>query len=125
MKINKNDLPIVLEGSGKKMRSLQGFGNMTITYNEIPAGTDFTPLLKGLKNNNCHCSHYGTVLEGVMKICYDNGKEEDIVGGDMFYIPSGHTVSVQEDLKIIIFSTTKEHHEVLTHVGKMMDKTRI
>ncbi|MBR8537244.1 hypothetical protein KDU71_16875 [Carboxylicivirga sediminis] len=120
MKINKANIPVVMNDNGTVLRSQKHFGDLTATYNEIPAGTDFGPLLHGLKNNHCHCTHYGTVLDGAIRISYDNGNEELITSGDLFYIPAGHTARVEKDLKIVIFSTIKEHSEVINHVVKQM-----
>jgi len=36
---------------------VEGWGGMTVAINEPPAGTDFAPLLEGLKNNSCHVPH--------------------------------------------------------------------
>jgi hypothetical protein len=37
----------------KPVNHIDGWGGMTVAVNEIPAGTDFSPLLVGLKNNSC------------------------------------------------------------------------
>ncbi len=63
MKIKKEEIPVTMEAPGTIMRGLPGYGGMTVAYNEIPAGTDFSPLLQGLKNNSCHCPHWGYVVE--------------------------------------------------------------
>ncbi|SDM00642.1 hypothetical protein [Kriegella aquimaris] len=55
MKINKNDIPITMETPGTIMRALPNYGGMTVCFNELPKGTDFTPLLQGLSNDSCHC----------------------------------------------------------------------
>jgi len=46
MKINKEDNPVTMEGPGTKMRAQSGLGGMTDGYNQLPTGTDFTPLLQ-------------------------------------------------------------------------------
>lgn len=120
MKINQEELPVVMQAPGTVMRNLPGYGGMTAAFNEIPAGTDFTPLLKGLQNNSCHCPHWGYVVEGVMRVVYDDGSEETLSSGDIFYMPPGHTAIVEEDIKMIDFSPSQELNEVLGHVGKMM-----
>ncbi|MBB4079441.1 hypothetical protein GGR28_002061 [Lewinella aquimaris] len=122
MKINKTNIPVTMEAPGMKMRTKSGFGGMDANFHDLPAGTDFTPLLKGLENDSCHCPHYGYLFEGKLKVIYDDGKEEIIQAGDMFYLPPGHTAIVEEDIKFMDFSPTKEHTEVLTHVGEMMAK---
>ena len=63
MKINKESIPTTMEAPGTKMRAQADFGGMTVCFNELPKGTDFTPLLKGLNNDSCHCPHWGYTLE--------------------------------------------------------------
>lgn len=118
MKVNKKDIPVTMEGPGTVMRAQDNFGGMTICFNQLPKGTDFTPLLNGLKNDSCHCPHWGYVLSGKLRIRYTNGTEETLTDGDVYYLPDGHTAMVQEDIKLIEFSPSKEFSEVMAHVGK-------
>jgi len=120
MKIKKEKIPVTMEAPGTTMRGLPGFGGMTVAFNEIPAGTDFSPLLQGLKNNSCHCPHWGYIVQGAVRIIYDDRSEEVVKTGDVFYWPAGHTAIVEEDLKILDFSPEKEFNEVMEHVGKKM-----
>ncbi len=120
MKINKKDIPVTMEAPGTVMRALPDYGGMTVCFNELPKGTDFTPLLQGLSNDSCHCPHWGYVTEGKILIKYDDGQEETVSAGEVFYWPAGHTAIVQEDVKLIDFSPSKEFNEVITHVGKKM-----
>ena len=120
MKINKEQIPTTMEGPGTTMRAQTDFGGLTVCFNELPEGTDFTPLLNGLKNDSCHCPHWGYVVEGAMLVIYDDGKEELLEKGDVFYMPAGHTAIVKEAVKIIEFNPTKEFNEVINHVGMKM-----
>ena len=120
MKIKKEKIPVTMEAPGTTMRGLPGFGGMTVAFNEIPAGTDFSPLLQGLKNNSCHCPHWGYVVEGDLLVKYDNGTEETLVAGDVFYLPPGHTALFGKDLKFLDFSPEKELNEVMSHIAKKM-----
>lgn len=120
MKINKKDIPITMQTPDTTMRAETNYGGMTVCFNELPKGTDFTPLLKGLSNDSCHCPHWGYVFEGELRIIYDDGTEELLQGGDTFYLPPGHTAIVEKDIKFIDFNPTKEFDEVITHVGKKM-----
>ena len=124
MKIKKEDLPVVMEAPGTVMRNLPGYGGMTVAFNEIPAGTDFTPMLQGLKNNSCHCPHWGYIVEGALRVVYDDGSEEVLKTGDVFYMPPGHTAIVEDDLKMIDFSATEAFDEVMGHIGKKMAEMR-
>ena len=120
MKIKKEDIPVTMEAPGTTMRGLSGYGGMTVAFNEIPAGTDFSPLLQGLKNNSCHCPHWGYVVDGELLVKYDNGTEESLTKGDVFYLPPGHTAIVVKDLKLLDFSPEKELNEVMSHIAKKM-----
>lgn len=97
---------------------LNGWGGMTIAINELPAGTDFAPLLEGLKNNSCQVPHWGYIVKGSLKLTYDDGKEVVLKAGDVFYMAPGHKASVVEDLKLIDFSPEKEMKELINHVEK-------
>lgn len=120
MKINKEAIPVTMEAPGTIMRGLPGYGGMTVAFNEIPAGTDFSPLLKGLKNDSCQCPHWGYVLEGELLLKYDDGLEEILAAGDVFYMQPGHTAIVRQNLKMIDFSPEKELNEVLGHIARKM-----
>lgn len=120
MKVKKEDIPVTMEAPGTIMRGLPGYGGMTASFNEIPAGTDFAPVLQGLKNNSCQCPHWGYIVEGVITMKYDDGKEERLTAGDVFYMPPGHTGVVEKDLKMIDFSPEKELKEVMDHIANKM-----
>ena len=120
MRVNKNDIPTGMEGPDTIMRAQDDFGGMTVCFNELPEGTDFTPLLVGLENDSCHSPHWGYIISGKMLIKYDDGVEETLTEGDVYYLPGGHTAIVKERIKFIEFSPSKEFKEVMDHVGKKM-----
>jgi len=120
MKTKKENIPVTMEAPGTVMRAQSGFGGMTVGFNELPTGTDFTPLLQGLGNNSCHCPHWGYILEGSIKLIYDDGTEEVTSAGDVFYWQAGHTAIVEEDVKLVDFSPEKEFGELMDHISKKM-----
>lgn len=120
MKIKKEDIPVAMQTPDSIIRTQTGFGGMTIAYSNLPKGTDFGPLLEGLENDSCHCPHWGYVVGGVLRLKYDDGNEEVLSTGDVFYMPPGHTGIVEEDFKFIDFSPEKEFGEVMDHIGKKM-----
>lgn len=122
MKINKKEIPTTMQAPDTTMRALTNYGGMTVCFNELPKGTDFTPLLEGLTNDSCHCPHWGYVLEGEMLVTYDDGTEELLQENDVFYLPPGHTAIVKKDIKLIDFNPSKEFDEVITHVGKKIEE---
>lgn len=120
MKLKIDDIPVLMEGPGTIMKRKSGFGKLDVTYNELPAGTDFTPLLVGLNNDSCHCEHWGYIIEGAFRVIYDDDTEETLRTGDVFFLPAGHTALVEEDVKCIMFSPEDTHEEVLTHAMNKM-----
>jgi hypothetical protein len=120
MKMKKEDIPVTMQGPGTTMRGLSGYGGMTVAFNEIPAGTDFSPLLQGLKNDSCQCPHWGYIVEGEMMVNYTDGSAETLSTGDVFYLPPGHTARVEKDLKFLDFSPEKELKEVMDHIARKM-----
>ncbi len=67
-----------------------------------------------------HCPHWSYVTEGKKMVKYDDGQEETVGAGEVFYWASGHTVIVREDVKLIDFSPSKDFDEVTSHVGKII-----
>ena len=111
-----------MKAPGTVICKVSGLGNMDVNYHELPVGLDFTPLLKGLPNDSCHCPHWGYIFEGAFRFIHDDETEEVFEDGDVFYAPAGHTAIVDKDLKFIDFSPTIELTEVLTNVAKVMSE---
>lgn len=120
MKTKIENLPVIMEAPGMTMRTTQDWGGLDVSFHTLPKGADFTPLLKGLENDECHCPHWGYIIEGKFRFIYSDGSEETYETGDVYYAPAGHTAIADEDLKFIDLSPHKEHQEVLAHVGKVM-----
>ena len=97
---------------------LEGWGGMTVAVNSLPAGTDFAPMLIGLKNNSCQVPHWGYIIKGVMRLEYDNGKVVILKAGDLFYMAPGHKAKVQEDLKLLDFNPQEEFKSLVGHLEK-------
>lgn len=111
---------IAIENFPKNMvvNHLNGWGGMTVAINELPAGTDFSPMLEGLKNNSCQVPHWGYIIKGSLRLKYDDGQEVILNAGDVFYMPPGHKAIVVEDLKILDFSPEKEMKSLIGHIEK-------
>jgi len=120
MKIRKEEIPVAMKAPGTIMRNLKGYGGMTVGFSELPADTDLSPLLQGLANNSCQCPHWGYMVEGEMLVKYDDGIEETLTAGDVFYMPPGHTAIVIKAMKFLDFSPEKELDVVLDHIAKKM-----
>jgi hypothetical protein len=126
MHLAKTQVPVKFSVPGAVARQQTNFGDatgykgMSGEYFSLAAGTDIAPLLKGLQSDLCQSPHWGYVLEGQLTVTYQDGTEESIVGGDLFYWPPGHTVKVGQDVEMILFSPTHEHGQVLDHLLKQL-----
>jgi ribosomal protein L16 Arg81 hydroxylase len=55
-----------------------------------------------------------------MRVKYDDGTEEVLNAGDVFYLPAGHIGIIDEDTKVIEFNPEKEFGELGEHIAKKM-----
>lgn len=126
MKINKNDIPVVVDAGENKVRHKYDFGSASGLdtfageHYTLCGGSDFTPLLKGLEGDLCQCPHWGYVIKGEMEVIYTNGDTETYVTGDLFYMAPGHTLKVPQDTECVMFSPQKEHCAVVDHINKQL-----
>lgn len=122
MRIAKNDIPVRINVPGAIARQQTdfgdptGYGTISGEYFSLSAGTDISPLLKGLEGDLCQSPHWGYVLQGELTVTYANGQQEAINGGDLFYWPPGHTVKVGADAEVVLFSPQHEHGKVIDHM---------
>lgn len=113
------DMPIAHEALGEMVRG-QDWGGTTTAYMEYPAGLDFTPLLEGLEGDHCQCPHWGYLIEGRIRVSYQDGTTETVGAGELYYWPSGHTILVEEPVRMVEFSPHDQMSQVLGHVvGKL------
>jgi hypothetical protein len=97
-----------------------GYGKIAGEYFSLAAGTDITPLLKGLEDDLCQSPHWGYLLEGEVTVTYKDGQQEIILGDELFYWPPGHTVKISKDAEIVLFSPQAEHCKVVNHLSKQL-----
>jgi hypothetical protein len=96
------------------------FGVMGAEYFSMAKGADLAPLLVGLRGDVCDSAHWGYVVEGVVTVTYSDSTTEQCVTGDLFHWPAGHSVRVDEDADLVIFSPQSEHTPVLEHLKSKM-----
>lgn len=122
MHIAKEDVPVKIGGPGVAARQqidfgdATGYGKISGEYFSLPAGMDISPLLQGLPGNLCQSPHWGYVLKGRLTTTYADGTQEVTAASDLFYWPPGHTVTVEEDAEVVLFSPQHEHTEVIDHM---------
>lgn len=122
MRIAKEDVPVKIDAPGATARQktnfgdASGYGKISGEYFSLSAGTDISPLLQGLEGNLCQAPHWGYLLQGKLTVTYADGTQEGINTNDLFHWPPGHTVKVDDDAEVILFSPQHEHGQVLDHM---------
>lgn len=121
MHITKTDIPARLEAPGATARQLPDFGvaegTIGAEYFSLATGTDLAPLLAGLDGDACHAPHWGYVIQGKVVVTYTDGAAESCSTGDVFHWPAGHSVRVDDDAELILFSPQDSHGAVMDHIA--------
>lgn len=124
MRIPKEQIPVKLDVPGATARQLSDFGTANGTigaeYFSLGAGTDIAPLLEGLDGDLCHAPHWGYVISGDLVVTYADDSIDRCVGGDVFHWPAGHSVRVEQDAEVILFSPQVEHLAVIDHMARKL-----
>ena len=108
--VHLNDFP-----KDKVFPMIEGWGGMCVDINNAPAGTEFSPLLEGLKNDHCQVPHWGYVVKGAIRMDYEDGTSEVFRAGEAFYMKPGHTGGVQEDLLLVSFGPEDGIKHLVNH----------
>ncbi len=120
MRIPKNELPVKIDAPGAHARQLPDFGEATgslaAEYFTLGAGADLAPLLQGLEHDACQSAHWGFMVTGDVVVSYGDGTEERCSTGDVFYWPPSHSVRVETDAELVMFSPQVDHVPVLDHI---------
>ena len=69
-------------------------GRINYSLHRMGPGFDATPVLPG---GFCAIPHFGYCLRGTLHVRYQDGAEEVIQAGDLFYMPPGHTFMTDKD----------------------------
>jgi hypothetical protein len=118
------DIPDAIARQQVGFGDASGYGELSGEYFTFAAGTDITPLLKGLEDDLCQCPHWGYVLEGALTASYADGHEEITETGELFYWPPGHTIRAQDDSEIVMFSPQDEHTAVIDHILGQLSESK-
>ena len=124
MRIPKEQIPVRLDVPGATARHLPDFGTASgvigAEYFSLGAGTYISPLLEGLEGDLCQAPHWGYLISGDLVVTYGDGSTDRCNGGDVFHWPAGHTVRVETDAEVILFSPQREHLEVMAHMARKL-----
>ena len=124
MHLPKHEIPVRMSVPGATVRQLSDFGQASATlgaeYLTLAAGTDIAPLLVGLEGDMCQSPHWGFLISGALAVSFSTGETEHVVSDELFHWPPGHSVRVEEDADLIIFSPQDEHLAVIDHMMQRM-----
>jgi len=116
VRINKHDIPVVMAVPGAIARQAAAGGDLAAEYFTLSAGTDIAPLLQGLEGDACQSAHWGYVISGTLVVSYTDERTDRCTTGDCFYWPAGHSVRVEDDAEVILFSPHHAHAAVIDHM---------
>jgi hypothetical protein len=121
MRIDKNEIPVVMDVAGATARQMPAGDELAAEYFTLAAGTDIAPLLKGLHGDACQVPHWGYVISGSIVVTYTDGYgPERCAAGDCFYWPAGHSVRVEADAEVVLFSPHRPHAAVIDHMKAVL-----
>jgi hypothetical protein len=116
MKATRTDMPVLLEAGPASIRGIDHDG-VRLALVSVPAGTDFSPLLKGLPDDRCQAPHWGYMLKGRLRVEYAAGAET-YSAGDFMVLPAGHTGVAEEDTDFIEVTRTHQHEEFIANARR-------
>lgn len=127
MRIATHDIPVKVATDGATARQQCDFGDaagrLGAEHLTMQAGTDLAPLLRGLQDDTCQSAHWGYVIAGRIVVDYVDGTREACSAGDLVHWPAGHSVRIEEDAELVLFSPQDDHTPVLNHLAAQLSAT--
>jgi hypothetical protein len=120
MKTAISELKTRIDHEGVRFKTAE-FGEMNVASVHFPPGADATPLLVGMPHDLCPCPHWGYVVKGSIHVQYEDGREETVRAGEVYYWPPGHTVRVDEEYEAVEFSPSEAMNRVLAHLAEKLE----
>lgn len=108
---SKQDLPATVEAGGVVIREAE-WGEMNVSLESMPAGTETAFLFKGLPDDRCQCPHWGYVVKGRLRVLYGD-RAEVLSAGQAYYLTPGHTTTFDEDTEVVEFSPKGEYQKTI------------
>ncbi len=120
----KQAIPVADEGGGYEGR-FANWDGYAVSFETIPAGSDFAPFLKGLPEDACQCPHWGYCFRGSFVVRYTDGGEETVRAGEAYYMRPGHRPLYVEDSETLEFSPHAELQQVMDVVARNMQAAEV
>lgn len=81
----------------------EDWGEMHVSFETYHQRLDDRPLLQGLPGDHCRCPHWGYVLEGGLRVLYQD-REEEIRAGEAYHLEPGHSIIVEAGTRLFELS---------------------
>lgn len=120
VRTNAEELTLEMETGGIVTRG-EEWDDLSVRHLDLPPGTDFTPLFKGLPGDRCQSAHWGYVLRGSIHVRYADGTEEVTRAGQLYHWPADHTGWTEEGVVFIELSPVQDVRPVLEHVAAQVE----
>ena len=95
----------------------------TVSLVSLQEDGDLAPLLAGLPNDQCPCTHWGYMFKGTQTATYSD-HEETYEAGEAFVMTPGHTARATAGSEFVVFSVTEEFAPVEAHMASKMQGQR-
>jgi hypothetical protein len=105
-KTSEKSLP--LEDFGPVLSRDAELADLAVSFTTFKEETDMAQILAALPTGSCQCPHWGVVRKGGATVRYDDGHEETIETGDLYYMTPGHVPVFQAGTDLIMFSPAAE-----------------
>jgi hypothetical protein len=112
------DMPVEVAQGDLETRYLE-LGDMAIRHAQVPAGTDFGPVLQGLPDDRCPSPHWGIVLEGSIRLEHADGTIETASAGEVYHWPAGHTATSVDGAVFLEIGPTSPMREFHDHAQRL------
>ncbi len=99
---------IELEDFGPVASRDTQLADLAVSFTTFKEEVDMTPILAALPTKSCQCPHWGQLRKGGAVVRYDDGREETIEPGDVYYMTPGHVPVFQAGTEVLMFSPADE-----------------
>jgi hypothetical protein len=82
--------------------------DMAVSLTTFKQEIDMAPILANLPTRSCLCPHWGVLTKGGATVRYDDGREEVIEPGDLYYMTPGHVPVFAAGTELVMFSPASE-----------------
>jgi hypothetical protein len=103
----KDEAPIAVDEPVIEGRYVE-LGHYTVSFESFREDFDPAPLFRGLPDDHCQCPHWGYVVAGRFFVNYADGRRDELIAGDAYYLEPGHLTVVTAGTEIVEFSPTTE-----------------